>query len=134
MARKAEGKDPSDKSEGTEGCGELVPVAHAETSAEAKLIQAELQAHGISAVVEREKTAAGPDPVEVGAGLPVLVPEEFADEAAELIAELKSTQLEGNELNEDNDLPENEDDEPEDWDDEDEDWDEDEDEEEKDEE
>ncbi|MGB2938647.1 MAG: hypothetical protein WBD05_10710 [Phycisphaerae bacterium] len=123
MARKVEGKDPSNKSEGTEGCGELVLVAHAETSAEAKLIQAELQAHGISAVVERERTAAGPDPVEVG--LPVLVPEDLADEAAELIAELKSTQLEGNELNEDNDLPENEDDEDEDWDD-DEDWDEDE--------
>ncbi|HUS45739.1 MAG TPA: hypothetical protein VM219_06870 [Phycisphaerae bacterium] len=124
MARKAEGKDPSDKPEGTEGCGELVPVAHAETSAEAKLIQAELQAHGISAVVERERTAAGPDPVEVGAGLPVLVPEEFADEAAELIAELESTQLEGNALNEDDNLLENEDDEDEDWDEDEEDEDE----------
>jgi len=60
MARKVEGKDPSGKPKGPERHGKLALVVHAETSAEAKLIQAELQAHGISAVVERERTAAGP--------------------------------------------------------------------------
>ncbi len=67
---------------------ELVLLGHANSLPEAELVKAELQAHGIPALLEGEGARTGiPD---VGAGVPVLVPEEFADQAAELIAELES--------------------------------------------
>jgi hypothetical protein len=76
---------------------ELVLVAHASTMAEAELYKMELKAHGIPAVLEGESAAVTGIP-DVGAGVPVLVPEEMADEAAELIAELESSKTEGHPL------------------------------------
>jgi len=73
---------------------ELVLLVHADNMAEAELYRTELAAHGIPAVVEGENAAVGAIP-DLGAGVPVLVPENLADEAAELIAELESTRPEG---------------------------------------
>jgi hypothetical protein len=72
----------------------LVLVAHAGNVDEAELYKTELEAHGIPAVVEGGGVGVAGMP-SVGAGVPVLVPEGLADEAAELIAELESTRTEG---------------------------------------
>ena len=68
---------------------ELVLLVHANNLPEAELFKAELQAHGIPALLEGEGVGVAGIP-DVGAGVPVLVPEELADQAAELIAELES--------------------------------------------
>jgi len=73
---------------------ELVLLVHAANPAEAELFKTELGAHGIPAVIEGEGAGVAGIP-DVGAGVPVLVPEEFADQAAELIAELESAKPEG---------------------------------------
>jgi len=73
---------------------ELVLLVHAANPAEAELFKTELGAHGIPAVIEGEGAGVAGIP-DVGAGVPVLVPEEFADRAAELIAELESAKPEG---------------------------------------
>ena len=146
MAKKPKDENPKDEKPGAKGdpskdYSELVLVVHAANLAEAELYRAELEAHGIPAVLEQEGAGVAGIP-DVGGGVPVLVPEGFADEAAEFIAEIESTKSEDhtvaeNEddiLNEDEDtedldeeLDEDEDLEDEDLDD-DEDWDEDEDE------
>ncbi|MBL7140938.1 MAG: DUF2007 domain-containing protein [Planctomycetes bacterium] len=72
---------------------ELVLLVHADNMAEAELYRGELAAHGIPAVVEGESAAVAGIP-DLGAGVPVLVPETLADEAAELIAELESSKPE----------------------------------------
>lgn len=77
---------------------ELVLVAHANNLSEAELYKTELQARGIPAILEGEGAGVAGIP-DVGAGVPVLVPEGMADEAAELIAELESTKTEGHPLN-----------------------------------
>ncbi len=70
---------------------DLVLLVHAANQAEAELFKTELEAHGIPAVLEGE----GSSLAGIGAGVPVLVPEEFADRAAELIAEMESAKPEG---------------------------------------
>ena len=79
---------------GTREYTELVLLVHAANPAEAELFKTELGAHGIPAVIEGEGAGVAGLP-DVGAGVPVLVPEEFADRAAELIAELESAKPEG---------------------------------------
>ena len=76
---------------------ELVLLVHAANLVEAELFKTELSAHGIPAFLEGEGAGVSGIP-DVGAGVPVLVPEEFADQAAELIAELESAKPEGNAL------------------------------------
>ncbi len=129
-------KRPETSGEGNEEYTELVLVVHATNPAEAELFKAELEAAGIPAVLEQRSAAVAGVP-DVGAGIPVLVPEDYADRAAEVIAEIESNQLEEEEVNETaelygtnasedlDDLDElDELDEDEDWDDEDdEDWD-----------
>jgi len=133
---------------------ELVLLVHAGNLAEAELFKAELRAHGIPALLEGEGAGVAGIP-DVGAGVPVLVPEGLANQAAELIAELESTRPEGDALKDEaildeheseledideedtteldsldkdlNDEDDEDDDEDEDWDDEDEDEEEDED-------
>jgi len=78
---------------------ELILAAHAANLAEAQLFKTELEAHGIPAVLEGEGAGVAGIP-DVGAGVPVLVPEEFADQAAELIAELEAAKPEGAALDE----------------------------------
>ena len=82
---------------------ELVLLVQANNLSEAELFKATLQGHGIPAVLEGEGAGVAGIP-DVGAGVPVLVPEELADEAAELIAELESAGLAIRPLGEDNDL------------------------------
>ncbi len=82
---------------------ELVLLIHANNLPEAELLKAALQAHGIPAVLEGEGAGVAGIP-DVGAGVPVLVPEELADEAAELIAELESAKPAIRPLGEGNDL------------------------------
>ncbi len=117
---------------------ELVLVVHANNLPEAELFKTELEANGIPTVLEGEGAGVAGLP-DVGAGVPVLVPEELADRAAELIAELESTKTEGKDLDETDeifdesagleDVDDLDDDKGEDWDDDDEDdWDDDEDE------
>ena len=91
---------------------ELVLLVHAANPAEAELFKTELGAHGIPAVIEGEGAGVAGIP-DVGAGVPVLVPEEFADQAAELIAELESAKPEGNALVEKEDIFEEDEDEEE---------------------
>jgi len=100
--------------QGTPEYTELILLVHAGNLAEAELIKTELEANGIPAVVEGEGAGVAGLP-DVGAGVPVLVPEEYADQAAELIAELESAKPEGNPLTEkDDDVFDEEDDELED--------------------
>ena len=73
---------------------DLVLLVHAANQAEAELFKTELEAHGVPAVLESE----GGSLAGIGAGVPVLVPEEFADQAAELIAEMESAKPEGKTL------------------------------------
>ena len=82
---------------------ELVLLVHAGNMLEAELFKAELEAHGIPTMLEGEGAGVAGIP-DVGAGVPVLVPEELADEAAELIAELESTRPEGDDLDDDETL------------------------------
>jgi hypothetical protein len=91
---------------------ELVLLVHAGNPAEAELIKTELEANGIPAVIEGEGAGVAGIP-DVGAGVPVLVPEEFVDQAAELIAELESAKPEGTALTDKDDdvLDEDEDEE-----------------------
>ncbi len=72
---------------------ELVLVVHASNLAEAEVFKTELEANGIPAILEQESASVGGVP-DLAAGVPVLVPEDFADRAAELIAELESSQSE----------------------------------------
>jgi hypothetical protein len=97
-ARKAKDKTapapPRPKSETKDDPQEytdLVLLVHAANQAEAELFKTELEAHGVPAVLEGE----GSSLAGIGAGVPVLVPEEFADQAAELIAEMESAKPEG---------------------------------------
>jgi len=78
---------------------ELVLLVHAANPAEAELFKTELATHGIPAFLEGEGAGVAGIP-DVGAGVPVLVPEEYADQAAEFIAELESAKPEGNALDE----------------------------------
>ena len=78
---------------------ELVLLVHAANMLEAELFKTELSAHGIPVFLEGEGAGVSGIP-DVGAGVPVLVPEEYADQAAELIAELESAKPEGNALDE----------------------------------
>jgi hypothetical protein len=78
---------------------ELVLLVHAANMPEAELFKTELSSHGIPAFLEGEGAGVSGIP-DVGAGVPVLVPEEYADQAAELIAELESAKPEGNALDE----------------------------------
>jgi hypothetical protein len=94
-------KEAKSVGKGPREYAELVLLAHAANLAEAELFKAELEAHGIPAILEGE---GAPIAVTPGAGVPVLVPEEFADQAAELIAELESAKPEGNALAEKEDL------------------------------
>ena len=87
---------------------ELVLVVHANNLAEAELYRAELEAHGIPAVLEQGSAGVAGIP-DVGAGVPVLVPEELADEAAEFIAEIETTKSEDPALDERDDILDNED-------------------------
>jgi hypothetical protein len=87
---------------------ELVLLVHAANMVEAELFKTELSAHGIPAFLEGEGAGVAGIP-DVGAGVPVLVPEEFADQAAELIAELESAKPEGNALAEKENIFEDED-------------------------
>jgi len=70
---------------------DLVLLVHADDMAVAERYRSELLAHGIPAVVRGEPTGERPD---AGMGVPVLVPEALADEAAERIAELESSRPE----------------------------------------
>jgi hypothetical protein len=72
---------------------ELVRVAHAANLPEAELLKAELEACGIPAVLEGEGAGIAGVP-DLGAGVPVLVPEKFAKQAAELIAEVEAARPE----------------------------------------
>jgi hypothetical protein len=94
---------------------ELVLLVHAPNLAEAELFKTELEAHGIPAVLEGEGAGVTGIP-DVGAGVPILVPEEFADQAAELIAELESAKPEGNALAKDEEIFEEDEDESDDLD------------------
>jgi len=87
---------------------ELVLLVHAANMTEAELFKTELSAHGIPVFLEGEGAGVAGIP-DVGAGVPVLVPEEYADQAAELIAELESAKPEGNALDEKEDLFEEDD-------------------------
>jgi len=87
---------------------ELVLVVHANNLAEAELYRAELEAHGIPAVLEQSSAGVAGIP-DVGAGIPVLVPEELADEAAEFIAEIETTKSEDHALDERDEILDNED-------------------------
>ena len=129
---------------------ELVLLAHANNLPEAELFKAELQAHGIPTLLQGEGAGVAGIP-DVGAGVPILVPEELANQAAELIAELESIRPEGDDLDDEDilnqregdiediddedteeldslDDEDDEDDDEDDWDDEDDDWEEDDDE------
>jgi len=86
---------------------ELVLVVHANNLAEAELYRAELEAHGIPAVLEQSGAGVAGIP-DVGAGIPVLVPEELADEAAEFIAEIETTKSEDHALDERDEILDNE--------------------------
>ncbi len=79
---------------------ELVLLVHAANLAEAELFKAELETNGIPAILEGEGAGVAGVP-DVGAGVPVLVPEEYADQAAELIAELESPKPEDAALDKD---------------------------------
>jgi hypothetical protein len=79
---------------------DLVLLVHAANLTEADLYKTELEARGIPAVLEGE----GPNLAGIGAGVPVLVPEEFADQAAEFIAELESAKPEGRVVDDKSDL------------------------------
>jgi hypothetical protein len=87
---------------------ELVLLVHAANIPEAELFKTELSAHGIPAFLEGEGAGVSGMP-DVGAGVPVLVPEEYADQAAELIAELESAKPEGNALDDKKNIFEEED-------------------------
>jgi hypothetical protein len=87
---------------------ELVLLVHAANMTEAELFKTELSAYGIPTFLEGEGAGVAGIP-DVGAGVPVLVPEEYADQAAELIAELESAKPEGNALDEKEDIFEEED-------------------------
>ena len=82
---------------------ELVLLVHASNIAEGELIKTELESNGIPAILEGEGSGVAGIP-DVGTGVPILVPEEYADQAAELIAELESTKPEGNTLVEKDDF------------------------------
>jgi len=99
-------KEAKLKGKGPPEYPDLVLLAHATNLAEAELFKVELEAHGIPAILEGE---GAPIAVTPGAGVPVLVPEEFADQAAELIAELESAKPEGNPLADKEDLFDEED-------------------------
>jgi len=86
---------------------ELVLLVHANNLPEAELFKAELQAHGIPAFLEGEGVGVAGIP-DVGAGVPILVPEELADQAAELIAELESARPAIRLVGEDDDLEDDE--------------------------
>ena len=89
------GKEP-EPSEFTE----LVRVAHAANLPEAELMKAELEANGIPAVLEGEGAGILGVP-DLGAGVPVLVPEKFAKQATELIAAVEAARPEATDDDED---------------------------------
>jgi len=100
--------EPSKPNLGDRDYTELVLVVHANNLAEAELYRAELEAHGIPAVLEQGGAGVAGIP-DVGAGIPVLVPEELADEAAEFIAEIETTKSEDHALDERDEILDNED-------------------------
>ena len=81
--------DPIQPDDGTPEYTELVLLVHAGNMIEAELFKAELEAHGIPTLLQGEGAGVAGIP-DVGAGVPILVPEELANQAAELIAELES--------------------------------------------
>jgi len=81
--------DPTQPDDGTPEYTELVLLVHAGNMIEAELFKAELEAHGIPTLLQGEGAGVAGIP-DVGAGVPILVPEELANQAAELIAELES--------------------------------------------
>jgi|WetSurMetagenome_2_1015567.scaffolds.fasta_scaffold08106_4 hypothetical protein len=89
------------------GYSDLVLVVHAANLAEGELFKTELESQGVPAVIDGE----GSSLAGVGPGVPILVPEEFADQAAVLIAELESTKSEGCAVADKDDLFEEEEDE-----------------------
>jgi len=100
--REGEGQPREPKGEPPEYT-ELVLLVHASNLAEAELFKAELESHGIPAILEGEGAGVAGIP-DVGAGVPVLVPEEFADQAAEFIAELESAKPEDDDVGEKEDI------------------------------
>jgi transcriptional regulator with XRE-family HTH domain len=103
-------KEARSKGKGPPEYPDLVLLVHATNLAEAELFKVELEAHGIPAILEGEGAPIAVTPGDGdGAGVPVLVPEEFADQAAELIAELESAKPEGNPLADKEDLFDEED-------------------------
>ena len=99
--------EPSKPNLGDRDYTELVLVVHANNLSEAELYRAELEAHGIPAVLEQGSAGVAGIP-DVGAGIPVLVPEELADEAAEFIAEIETTKSEDHALDERDEILDNE--------------------------
>jgi len=118
MARKDKPVEPQDeKTSGDPERENLVRVAQASNPTEAEPYRAELEAHGIPAILDPKGNdpASGPrrgDPYREDphrgagpglpdgrqAGVPVRVPERLTDEAAELIAELETLQFESEDL------------------------------------
>jgi hypothetical protein len=98
--------EPSKPNLGDRDYTELVLVVHANNLAEAELYRAELEAHGIPAVLEQSGAGVAGIP-DVGAGVPVLVPEGLADEAAEFIAEIETTKSEDHALDERDEILDN---------------------------
>ncbi|MEA3368213.1 MAG: DUF2007 domain-containing protein, partial [Planctomycetota bacterium] len=87
-APEAVGAVPRLVREGLPADPDLVLLVHADDMAEAQRYKSELQGHGIPAAVEGEM----PGGIRhAGRGVPVLVSETLADEAAEVIAELEFT-------------------------------------------
>ena len=105
--REAREQTKSKDKKGRREYPELVLLAHATNLVEAELFKSELEAHGIPAILEGEGAPTAVTPGD-GAGVPILVPEEFADQAAEVIAELESAKPEGKTLAEKDDLFEEE--------------------------
>jgi hypothetical protein len=91
-AADALGMPPAPGAFGRAEGADLVLLVHADNMAEAERYRSELMGHGIPAVVESERVG-GFGAID-GMGVPVLVPETLADEAAERIAELESTRPE----------------------------------------
>jgi len=76
---------------------ELILLVHADDMVEAEQYKSELEGHGIPAAVGGETPGGGPL---AGRGVPVLVSEALAEAAAEVIAELEFTRVEGRPVDE----------------------------------
>ena len=82
------GAEPADAPETPEETTSLVTVVHTRNMKEAKTMKAVLEAAEIPAFIGQEDVDPdGPRETEAHGGVPILVPEELAGEAAELLAE-----------------------------------------------